>query len=104
MATASEMGRKGGQAKSEAKAAAARKNASKPRGQWATAIAYEFEGVTDEQASPVVRFGCLLVPGKGPRGHLQFHDWVAEHVRADAGNSEFTKIEFLQLSTVGRLL
>ena len=48
MVTASEMGKKGGQAKSEAKASAARKNASKPRGRWVTAIAYGVVGKDDK--------------------------------------------------------
>jgi hypothetical protein len=100
MVTASEMGKKGGQAKSEAKAAAARKNASKPRGKWVTAIAYQLDGVRAPFS-----FGCLLVDGKGPRGSQQFHDWVVECVRAEGvGLREVERIEFLELSTVARLI
>ena len=37
---AQELGRKGGKVKSERKTAAVRKNASKPRGKWVTALYY----------------------------------------------------------------
>ena len=44
MVTAQEMGKKGGSAKSEAKTAAVRKNASKPRRKWITTFHYGVTG------------------------------------------------------------
>ena len=54
-----ELGTKGGKATSAAKATAAKKNASKPRGKWATAIAYQYASTTGE-----IRFGSVVVAGK----------------------------------------
>ena len=59
MVTAKEMGKKGGQAKSEAKAAAARKNASKPRGKWVTFVHYQVIGADDKTHT-----GCYWQRGK----------------------------------------
>lgn len=54
MVTAQQMGKKGGQAKSLVKAAAARKNASKPRGKWVT----------------WANFGVIGADGQEHHGHL----------------------------------
>jgi hypothetical protein len=59
MVTASEMGKKGGQAKSEAKAAAARKNASKPRGKWVTFVHYRVKMKSGQAVA-----GCFSQRGK----------------------------------------
>lgn len=59
MVTASEMGRKGGQAKSEAKAAAARKNASKPRGKWVTFVYYRVQMTNGQEVD-----GCFSQRGR----------------------------------------
>jgi hypothetical protein len=100
MVTASDMGKKGGQAKSEAKAAAARKNASKPRGKWATAIAYDLDGVRD-----AVAFGVVLVAGKPPKGDKEKHEWVCHQVRKyGIGIEETCRFEFLELTVRSRLL
>ena len=100
MVTASEMGKKGGQAKSEAKAAAARKNASKPRGKWVTAIAYQLAGV-----APAFSFGLVLVAGKPPRGDEKQHDWVCEQVQQHGvGINEDCGFKFLELVVTSRLL
>ena len=56
---AAKLGRKGGQAKSEAKTKAARANAKMPRGKWATAIAYEFRCTKGE-----LHHGVALKSGK----------------------------------------
>ena len=100
MVTAKEMGAIGGSAKSEAKAKAARKNASKPRGKWVTAIAFELEGVEKHKA-----FGVVLAKGKGPTNPVAFHDWVCRQIRE---HSIFHRgaetLSFAQLTTSGRLL
>ena len=97
MVTASEMGRKGGQAKSEAKAAAARKNASKPRGKWVTAIAYEVANVPQFKA-----FGVVLARGAPPSG-ARSHEWLAAKVRElGIGLKDAGDLEFLNLSASSR--
>ena len=100
MVTAKEMGKKGGQAKSEAKSAAARRNASKPRGKWVTAIAYELAGVNKTFA-----FGLVLVAGKAPQGDEKRHDWVCQQVQEHGvGINENCGFEFLELVVTSRLL
>lgn len=97
MVTASEMGRKGGQAKSEAKAAAARKNANKPRGKWVTAIAYEVANVPQFKA-----FGVVLARGAPPSG-ARSHEWLAAKVRElGIGLQDAGDLEFLNLSASSR--
>jgi len=97
MVTASEMGRKGGQAKSEAKAAAARKNASNPRGKWVTAIAYEVANVPQFKA-----FGVVLARGAPPSG-ARSHEWLAAKVRElGIGLQDAGDLEFLNLSASSR--
>ena len=97
MITASEMGRKGGLAKSEVKAAAARKNASKPRGTWVTAIAYEVANVPQFKA-----FGVVLVRGTPPPG-AKNHEWLVAKVRElGLGLQEAGDLEFLNLSASSR--
>ena len=100
MVTASEMGKKGGQAKSKAKAEAARKNASKPRGKWVTAIAYELAGVKQAFA-----FGLVLVAGKPPSGDEKQHEWVCQQVQKHGlGIDENCGFEFLELVVTSKLL
>lgn len=95
MVTASEMGKKGGGAKSEAKTAAARKNASKPRGRWVTAIAYEIANVED-----CLMFGSVVVRGKPPTDALAHHNWVSKKLRAEVGGiKDGGDFSFIQLST-----
>jgi hypothetical protein len=97
MVTASEMGKKGGQAKSEAKTAAARKNASKPRGKWVTAIAYEVANVPQFKA-----FGVVLVRGAPPSG-AKNHEWLVAKVRElGLGLQDAGDLEFLNLSASSR--
>ena len=99
MVTASEMGRKGGKAKSEAKTAAARKNAAKPRRKWVAAIAYRLDNVP-----PAFAFGVVLVAGKGPRINSSagtFHEWVCAQVRENGnGLRDVQHLEFVELSAV----
>ena len=100
MVTASEMGRKGGKAKSEAKTAAVRKNASKPRGKWVSAIAYELANV----GSPF-SFGVVLVAGKGPKDPDAYHYWLSAAVRAHGtGLRDAKHLEFLELACTARLV
>lgn len=100
MVTAKEMGAKGGKAKSEAKTAAARKNASKPRGKWVTAIAYELAGV-----NKAFSFGLVLVAGKAPRGDEKLHDWVCQQVQTHGlGVPADCGFEFLELVVTSKLL
>ncbi len=99
MVTASEMGKKGGQAKSEAKAAAARKNASKPRGKWVTAIAFEIANVPKYKA-----FGSIITKGSPPSG-AKNHEWIVAKVRElGVGLQEYKdgELEFLKLSASSR--
>lgn len=56
---AQELGRKGGQAKSPAKTAAARANAKKPRGKWVTAVAYRVKSDGKFYQGVAVRRGDL---------------------------------------------
>ena len=100
MVTASDMGKKGGSAKSEAKAAAARKNASKPRGKWVTAIAFELEGVEKHKA-----FGSVLAFGKPPSDAGEFHEWVCKQIAEQSIIHHGAKaLSFLQLATSSRRL
>lgn len=100
MVTASEMGKKGGQAKSEAKTEAARKNASKPRGKWVTAIAYQLAGVDQAFA-----FGLVLVAGKAPAQDEAQHEWVCRQVLEHGiGINKDCGFEFLELVVTSRLL
>jgi hypothetical protein len=100
MVTASEMGKKGGQAKSEAKAAAARKNASKPRGKWVTAIGYEIANV-----GKAFSFGLVLVAGKPPSDAEKQHDWVCQQVlKHGIGIDERCGFEFLELVVTSRMV
>lgn len=97
MVTASEMGKKGGSAKSEAKAAAARKNASKPRGKWVTAIAYEVANVPKFKA-----FGVVLANGAPPSG-AKSHEWLVAKVRElGVGIQDAGGLEFLNLAASSR--
>jgi len=94
MVTAQEMGKKGGQAKSLAKATAARKNASKPRGRWVTAIAYEVAGVAQH-----IAFGSVIVFGKPPAEAMANHLWASEKIRAEGvGLRDVEEFEYMQLS------
>ena len=98
MVTAQEIGKKGGQVKSQAKAAAARKNASKPRGKWVTAIAYELSGVGAHKA-----FGCVIARGSPPRGAAASHAWICRQVvDLGVGLQDETTLNFLQLSVSSR--
>ena len=94
MVTVQEMGKKGGQAKTPAKAEAARKNATKPRGKWVTAIAYEVDGV-----ARAVAFGSVIVCGKPPAEAMANHLWVGEKLRAEGVGLRYEEdFSFLQLS------
>ena len=76
MVTAQEMGKKGGQAKSPAKAEAARKNASKPRGKWVTAIAYM--GKTEDGRT---HFDVFVMKGRKRVESESTHDAVCSDAK-----------------------
>ena len=86
MVTASEIGKKGGQAKSEAKAAAARKNASKPRGKWVTFVHYTVDGADGKEYG-----GCFSWRGKLDldlkRNGDMLQDLITEHLIAGGHQS-----------------
>lgn len=91
---AQELGKKGGQAKSEKKTAAVRGNAKKPRGKWVTAIAYEVDGIEKYKS-----LGLVIVRGTPPAGTEENFKWcekkVVEH---GVGLQNETMLVFLQLS------
>jgi hypothetical protein len=98
MVTAQEMGKKGGQATSPAKSAAARKNAGKPRGKWVTAIAYELDSVEDFLA-----FGSVLVTGKPPAEAMANHEWACSKLRAEGvGLRDENLFSFVQLAMTSK--
>ena len=99
MVTAHEMGKKGGQAKSEAKTVAARKNAAKPRGKWVTAIAYEVANVPQYK-----RFGVVITAGSPPSG-VKNHEWLVAKVLdlgVGLGGYVTGELEFLNLASISR--
>jgi len=92
---AQELGRKGGQARSEAKTAAARENAKKPRKKWVTAIAYEVAGVEKPFA-----FGSVITRGAPPKSQDEHFRWVCDKLRSEGvGLRDVEDFSFLQLST-----
>lgn len=92
---AQELGKKGGQAKSEKKTAAVRANAKKPRGKWVTAIAYELDGVDQYKA-----FGLVIVRGVPPSGVEANHEWFEKMIREHGvGLKNEAEFVFLQLSS-----
>lgn len=68
---AQKLGALGGAKRSEAKTVAARKNASKPRGKWMTAIHFGYISARDGEE----RHGVALIKGKGPSNAEKFYDW-----------------------------
>lgn len=60
---AQELGKLGGQVKSERKTAAARRNATKPRGKWVTAVAYRATHAGKSYDGVAMRRGNLDMPG-----------------------------------------
>lgn len=91
---AQELGKKGGQAKSERKTAAVRENAKKPRGKWVTAIAYEIDGVDSYMA-----FGSIIVRGVPPANIEANQEWFEKKVREHGvGLKNIERLVFLQLS------
>jgi len=91
---AQELGKKGGQAKSERKTAAVRANAKKLRGKWVTAIAYELDGIEQFKA-----FGSVIVRGSPPNGTEANHGWITKKVKEHGvGLQNEDTLVFLQLS------
>lgn len=92
---AQELGRKGGQARSEAKTVAARENAKKPRKKWVTSIAYELEGVNKAFA-----FGSVLVRGRPPANEGAYFTWICNKIRNEGvGLKDETDFVFTELAT-----
>lgn len=90
---AQELGKKGGQAKSEKKTAAVRANAKKPRGKWVTAIAYELSGVDKYKA-----FGAVIVRGSPPSGADASFEWAGKMVQEHGVGLKNNAINFIELS------
>ena len=91
---AQQLGKLGGAKRSEAKTAAARKNAAKPRGKWMTAISFAYLC-----ADGTEREGVALVTGKGPEGAKNF-EWMLKkigeqpmHSKYYTDESEITRFE-----------
>jgi len=95
-----EMSKKGGQVKSEKKTAAARKNAARTRGKWATAIAYEYISTTDGER----RFGSQIVMGKPPHDIIKMNEWATDIIEKQTGNRAHPIDSFLELSTTSMLV
>ena len=93
MVTASDMGKKGGQATSEAKAAAARKNAAQPRGkalpQWMTKIPchVQHQGQTLADAAKVVREFARQVRHDGHKEFARHAIRIAESLECSGDGS-----------------
>lgn len=75
---AQELGKKGGMAKSEKKAIAARKNASKPRGKWVTAFYYGVRGADDK-----MHMGLVMFQSKFDLDLKRNHDRICDYITED---------------------
>ena len=93
-----EFSRKGGKAKSEKKTAAARKNARKPRGKWATAVYYRYTVAVND----AVRTGLLLFAGKTPRSNIA--EWVERGVGEDKRNKDYPVGELVEYMVFSRII
>jgi len=94
-----EFSRKGGKVKSAAKTRAARRNAKKPRGRWATAVSFEVETIIGGKTITVK--GVLLLPGKLPFTLKKTHEKIVSEIEKKRG---FTVARILDCSTVSRLI
>jgi hypothetical protein len=90
-----EFSSKGGRAKSEKKTEAARKNAAKPRGNWATAVFYEYKSRADGS----IRSGLILIKGK-----VSDVQRIEKEVESWPLNQNHLVAEFLRLETLSRLI
>lgn len=93
---AQELGKKGGMAKSEAKTAAARANASKPRGKWVTAVAYHFFDTNGKGHS-----GLILMRGKWlpetTAGFPETKKMLEEHAKAKYAYGDRLEVEHINV-------
>ena len=83
MVTASEMGKMGGSATSQAKTAAARKNASKPRGKWVTFFYFGVLGADKHMHDGCCHFLSRFSLDLTKNGY-QINDWITEELIASA--------------------
>ena len=101
MVTAQEMGKKGGSAKSEAKTAAARKNASKPRRKWITTFHYGVTGADWKMhVGHVVlffRFSLDLTKNAD-----QLYDIITEDMIANGESAGLPWVELLEFGGVAQ--
>lgn len=81
MVTAQEMGKKGGQVSSPAKAAAARKNASKPRGKWVTFFYFGVLGADNKMHDGCCHFLSRFSLDLSKNGD-EINDWITEELLA----------------------
>lgn len=79
---AQELGKKGGMVKSENKAIAARKNASKPRGKWVTAFYYGVKGADDKMHVGMVMFESKFDLDLN-RNYDRICDYITEDLQAN---------------------
>ena len=86
MVTAQEMGKKGGSATSQAKTAAARKNASKPRGKWVTFFYFDVRGADGRMHNGCCHFLSRFSLDLTKNGD-QINDWITEELIASAPTS-----------------
>lgn len=92
---AQQLGKLGGEKRSEAKTAAARNNASKPRGKWMTAMSFAY--ICEDGTE---RDGVALVRGKGPENMLKNMEWMRKKISEEplhrkyfTDNCEITRLE-----------
>ncbi len=79
---AAQLGKSGGLKKSEKKTAACRKNSSKPRTRWVTAIYYEIE-YSNQDGKRGTRDGVLLQKGKTNCDLSENHESIVKMIEAD---------------------
>jgi hypothetical protein len=81
---AAQLGKSGGLKKSEKKTKACRKNASKPRARWVTAIYYEIE-YSNQLGRRGTRDGLLLQKGKTNCNLVDNQEEIIKMIEADVG-------------------
>lgn len=92
---AAQLGKSGGLKKSEKKTAACRKNASKPRARYGTAVAYEYETVDGSK-----RFGVMIIKGQPPMNDDKYDEWLHAKLAEHWEVKSFPIVDMLQLSAI----
>ena len=89
---AQQLGKLGGAKRSEAKTAAARKNAAKPRGRWVSAVLFEYTDSYENRNQTVT-----LVRGKGPSNYDDHYAWMVGKIKEQYPHAQ--EIEYVQSMT-----